>query len=215
MNEIKRIYEDEDIIVINKPGGVTSEDGKTPGLPSLLAENGKRPFVVHRLDREVGGLMVLAKKESAAARLSSQLQSGGFGKEYLAVVEGETESMGRYEDLLFHDRNRNKTYVVDRERAGVKKAVLSYARLSTADLDGMTLSLVKVKLETGRTHQIRVQFATRRHPIFGDRRYGSKCTGNFALFSSKLSFIHPVSGEVLRFSAEPEKTEPWSLFRNK
>ena len=214
MEEIKRIFEDEYIVVCIKPAGVQSEDGKQPGMPSLLSKNGEKLYVVHRLDKEVGGLMVFAKSKSVAASFSAQIQSGDFKKEYLSVVEGEIEENGRYEDLLFHDRNRNKTYVVNRERKGVKKAVLGFKRLSTVCHNGTHLSLVRIKLETGRTHQIRVQFGSRKHPVFGDRKYGSKDTGCFALFSCFISFIHPINNKNLEFEFRPLELYPWNLFEN-
>ena len=214
MEEIKRIYEDEYIVVCIKPAGVQSEDGKQPGMPSILCENGKKPYVVHRLDKEVGGLMVFAKSKSVAASLSAQIQSGNFKKEYLSVVEGVIEENGRYEDLLFHDKNRNKTYVVNRERKGVKKAVLEFNRLSTVSHKETNLSLVRIKLETGRTHQIRVQFGSRKHPVFGDRKYGSKGTDYFSLFSCYLRFIHPVNNSYLEYEFKPFEQYPWNLFEN-
>lgn len=210
---IKRIFEDEAIIVCIKPNGVASEDGKASGMPTMLSKGcGNKPFVVHRLDKEVGGLMVFAKTKVAAADLSVQMQSGLFSKEYLAVVEGEIETTSRYEDLLFHDRGRNKTYVVKRERKGVKDASLGFTREGLAFYNGEKLSLVRIKLETGRTHQIRTQFAFRKHPVFGDRKYGSHGVGQFALFSAHLSFKHPLSGEQLSFSEKPEDAFPWSIF---
>lgn len=214
MEEIQQVFEDEYIVVCIKPAGVQSEDGKQPGMPSLLSKNGEKLYVVHRLDKEVGGLMVFAKSRSVAASLSAQIQSGNFKKEYLSVVEGEIEESCRYEDLLFHDRNCNKTYVVNRERKGVKKAVLGFKRLSTVCHNGTHFSLVRIKLETGRTHQIRVQFGSRKHPVFGDRKYGSKDIGCFALFSCFISFIHPINNKNLEFEFRPLKLYPWNLFEN-
>lgn len=205
------IYKDGSIIVAIKPSGVLSEDGKAPGMPSLLADGGKKPLLVHRLDREVGGVMVLAKNNASAAHLSRLICNGGFKKEYLAVVSGETAEKGVLEDMLFFDRAKNKTYVVDRERKGVKKAALEFERLSVRSVDGQTFSLLKIRLFTGRTHQIRVQFASRRHPIVGDRKYGSTLNCPTALFSHSLKFTSE-SGEKRRFSALPEASFPWSLF---
>lgn len=207
---IKKVYEDSEIIVIVKPFGINSEGGNSCNAADLLNDGGK-PFIVHRLDREVGGLMVLAKSAESAAKLSKQIQDGNFKKEYLAVVEGELKEAEELIDLLFHDRLKNKTYVVKSARKGVKKAVLSYRLLSLAELDGKPVSKVRVKLQTGRTHQIRVQFASRKHPVLGDRKYGSKFNTSFALFSAYLSFKHPKTGAHLDFSELPPDTEPWNL----
>lgn len=206
--EIEKIFEDEHIIVCLKPHGVSSEGGSSDNVPELLGTDVK-PLVVHRLDKEVSGLMVLAKHQKAAASLSSQIQSGEFKKEYLAVLEGEVEEQGSLCDLLFHDRQKNKTYVVKKERKGVKKASLDFHRLSVSAVEDTSISKVRIKLHTGRTHQIRVQFGSRRHPVFGDRKYGSKFKGEFCLFSCKLSFKHPVTGESLCFEAQPCDTVPW------
>ena len=210
--EIKRIYEDSEIIVCVKPQGVTSEDGKQIGMPTLLSESLEKPLVVHRLDREVGGVMVFAKNKNSAANLSSQINSGEFKKEYLAVLEGEVDLKGTLEDLLFHDRNRNKTYVVKSERKGVKSAKLEFQRLGVSEVQGVKVSLVKVKLFTGRTHQIRVQFASRKHPIVGDRKYGSQLKTGFGLWSFCLGIKSLIKPEDLKFSEFPPSVEPWDEF---
>ena len=155
------------------------------------------------------GLMLCAKTQEAAAELSGQITEGRFQKEYLAVAEGCAEEGGALYDLLFHERTKNKTYVVSRARRGVKQALLHYERLAYCE----GLSLLRVRLETGRTHQIRVQFASRGLPLAGDGKYGAqnrRCP--LALFSCALSFRHPKTGEALRFDALPEEAWPWTLF---
>lgn len=184
MEEIQRIFEDETIIVCIKPAGVLSQrdaSGKT-NMQDLLGN----VYCVHRLDREVSGIMVFAKNAKTAADLTKQIQEHTFQKEYMAVVEGNLEeSSAILEDLLFKDSSKNKTFVVKKERKGVKKAKLSYETIA----EGTDKTLVKIHLYTGRTHQIRVQFASRTHPVWCDRKYGSKETGNMALYSYSLSFM--------------------------
>ena len=180
MSEI--IYSDSDIIIVNKSGGEDSE---------RLAES-LGAFPCHRLDKAAGGLLLLAKNKRAAAALSAP---GSVKKKYTAVLEGAPEQKsGRLEDLLWHDPKTNKSYVVDRERAGVKRAALEYHVIAQGE-DTFT---AECDLLTGRTHQIRVQFASRRHPVCGDRRYGAKTGGELKLRCSKLEFTHP-NGEKLSF----------------
>lgn len=211
-NDMKILRDTEDHIVCIKPSGVTSEDGKVPGMPTLLADGDKKPLVVHRLDKEVGGVMVFAKTPKAAAELTRQITDKTFKKEYLAVVSGEVEEHGVLEDLLYHDRIKNKTYTVKRERKGVKPAKLEFWRVATAETENGIVSLVKVKLYTGRTHQIRVQLATRRHPILGDRKYGSQINCRIALFSRLIGFKN--GGKDVEFTATPECVFPWNTFSN-
>ena len=205
---MKLLYEDAHLLVCVKPAGVISE---SPGMPELLREatGAADIFPVHRLDRETGGLMVYAKTKAAAAALSALIAAGGLEKEYLAVVEGSASAGGELEDLLYRDAARNKSYVVTRQRRGVREARLQYRCL--ARLDG--LSLVRVRLETGRSHQIRVQFSSRGLPLAGDRKYGSRNRDwPLALWSCALAFRHPVTGEALAFSAPPPEAEPWPRF---
>lgn len=166
-------------------------------LSILSAETGSEIYPVHRLDKEVGGVIVYAKNQRTAAVLSGQVTDRTMEKEYITLIEGSPEEKeGTMEDLLFFDRSKNKAFTVKKERRGVKKASLSYKVL--AEKDG--LSLVRVKLHTGRTHQIRVQLASRKMPIVGDRRYGSKRESKIiALWSCYISFVHPVSGEKMTF----------------
>ena len=195
------IYENSRVAVLIKPAGTDSE-----AAPDGL-------LCVHRLDKAASGVMVYAKDGSAAAELSAAFSGRKTEKEYLAVVCG-TPGSGRMEDLLFHDRRVNKTYVTDRERKGVKRASLSFEALASAEHEGITLSLVKIRLETGRTHQIRVQFASRGFPLAGDSRYGSTVRGcGLALWSLRIAFPAPGSGEQLCFSLLPDTAVfPWSLF---
>ncbi len=211
------LYEDKNILFCVKPVGVLSQsDGKgRENMPAMLAKAcGCEIYPVHRLDMEVGGVMVFAKNSQAAAKMSALTASHeDFKKEYLAVVEGTPEKSGVLEDLLYHDKTKNKTYVVKRERRGVKKAKLSYEVLQTVVDGERELSLVKVRLYTGRTHQIRVQFASRGYPISGDRRYGaSSADSKIHLFSHKIEFVSPFDKKELSFCVHPEKTGVWEKF---
>lgn len=210
------MYQDDNIIVAFKPYGLLSEaDGTNPNLPAVLKEETACDsiFTVHRLDRTTQGLMVYAKTQEAAKHLSKTIQDGKMEKTYLAVVEGvPEEARGEYTDLLYFDRRKNKSYVVKRERKGVKQARLQYQVLQTTEHEGQRLSLLKIQLLTGRTHQIRVQFASRKMPLVGDRRYGSHIPANhIQLCAARLSFIHPLTDEALCFSHDPTD-EYFSLF---
>lgn len=203
---IEVLYRDDDIVVLVKPSGILSTADASGGssLPELIKKDlgVSEVFPIHRLDREVSGLMVYALSKKAAADLSAQATDHTkFVKEYLAFVEGSPEDdNGVFEDLLFKDSARNKTYVVKRERRGVKKAKLSYTVLERFN----TETLVRVKLYTGRTHQIRVQFASRKMPIFGDRKYGgSPKDDGIALYSVALSFTHPANRKPMFFESLP------------
>ena len=201
------LYEDESLLVCLKPVGMDSQEG----MRKLLKEQlGVESFCVHRLDREVGGLMVFAKTPAAAAELSAAIARRGMQKEYLAVFPGSIQPQeGVLRDLLFRDAAKNKSYVVKRRRKGVREAELEYRLLEKAG----GLSLVRVKLHTGRSHQIRVQFASRGLPLLGDKKYGSREQGcSIALWSCRLAFPHPVNGEALDFSAMPGTGWPWSAF---
>ncbi len=243
------LFEDADIFVCVKPIGMDSErlDVDMP------------LFTVHRLDKQVSGVMVYAKTKQAAAHLSTQMQAHTFTKEYRAVIEGvlpsdattdntaqhkpttdenvsrETnctaqagnfgacQTMTRWEDLLYHDKRKNKVFTVKKERKGVKHAALRHQVLGVADIAqsasapiaaaNTQCSLLKIVLETGRTHQIRVQCASRKHPLLGDNRYGSQTKGcDIALFSHTLGFAHPRTKEPMVFSHPVPDTYPWTLF---
>ena len=209
------LYEDNDIIVCIKPRGVLSQ-GDDKGHENMLSLLGGNVFPVHRLDRETEGIMVFAKNQRLAASMSNLVQSHEqFKKEYLAVLEGVPEDRsGELCDLLFHDVAKNKTYVANKMRRGVKQAKLSYEVLEAVeDGQGTVRSLVRVRLYTGRTHQIRVQFASRHFPLVGDRKYGgSKSEFGLALFAYRLSFCHPATGKLLCFEAYPQADGEFSLF---
>ena len=204
-DDIKRIlFEDNDIIVCVKPVGKDSE--------GFAKEIGC--FPVHRLDKPVGGVMVFAKTKKAAAVLSDAVAKGQVSKKYIAVLCGDiAEKSGELRDFLYHDVRANKTFVVKKERKGVKEAVLKYNIVGSAEHKGQTVSLGEIELITGRSHQIRVQFGSRKNPLWGDGKYGSRINGEIALFSHCLEFYHPTGGEKMVFNALPcEKELPWALF---
>lgn len=204
------LYADAHIAVAVKPAGVLSQDAGEHSMPGLLREQlgAEQVFLVHRLDRDVGGVMVYALSQKAAAGLSRAVQERTMEKRYLAVLRGiPEEEQATLEDLLFHDQRRNKTYVVDRPRKGVKDAKLEYTLLEKTE----ERSLVDILLHTGRTHQIRVQFASRQLPLVGDGKYGGK-GGTLGLWCRSLTFPHPITGKVLSFSQNPPHAEPWSGF---
>lgn len=189
------IYSDKDIAAIVKPVGMDSEHDVPQAIMAAL---GGECFTVHRLDKNVGGVMVYARNKQAAAALSRAIQEGTMVKEYVAMVHGAPEEEGDWEDLLFKDSSRNKVFVVSRMRAGVKKARLEYRRLTQGET-----SLVRIRLHTGRSHQIRVQFASRKHPLVGDHKYGSKDGASAPmLFSCCITF--PLKGKTHRYEALPE-----------
>lgn len=201
------LYEDRDICVCIKPCGIVSEEG---GLPDRLSDElGGKFFCVHRLDKAVGGVMVYARNERAAASLSKQTAERRMEKQYLAVIpDGLEGDEGVLEDLLYRDKAKNKSFVVKRMRRGVKDARLDYRVLERRD----GLALVRVKLHTGRSHQIRCQLASRRCPILGDVKYGSSVRREkIALWSASIAFEHPAKRQRMEFSAMPEG-EFWDLF---
>ncbi|MEE1220069.1 MAG: RNA pseudouridine synthase [Ruminococcus sp.] len=189
------LYSDNNIIVCIKPVGVDSEKQ----LPELLkTQLGGDIYTVHRLDLNVGGVMVYARKKQSAAQFSKIIQDGLMVKEYLATVHGVPPESGDWEDLLFKDSRKNKVFVVKRMRNGVKKARLEFTRLSDGEY-----SKVHIRLHTGRSHQIRVQFASRGYPLVGDHKYGSKAKKTSPmLFSCKITF--PYQGKTVSFEATPD-----------
>ncbi len=192
---MKILYSDNDIAVIIKPVGIDSQKG----VPQILSEQlGGEFFTVHRLDKAVGGVMVYARNKKSAAYLSQKIQSGEMIKEYVAMVHGKPQENGVFKDFLFKDSRKNKVFVVKRERKGVKAASLEYKTLKFGEK-----SLVRVKLHTGRTHQIRVQFASRGFSLVGDRKYGSpEKNTNIMLFSCKITF--PYKEKTVSFEQLPD-----------
>ena len=189
------LYSDHSIVVCVKPVGLDSEAEVPAALKEAL---GGEIFPIHRLDKNVGGVMVYARTKGAAAALSRAIQEGTMVKEYVALVHGVPEEEGDWSDLLLKDARKNKVFVVDRMRKGVKDARLTFTRLTEDDP-----SLVRIRLYTGRSHQIRVQFASRKHPLVGDHKYGARDNHKEPmLFSCCLTF--PWKGKVLRFEQLPD-----------
>ena len=189
------LYSDKNIAVILKPVGLDSEHEVPAALTEAL---GGEIHPIHRLDKNVGGVMVFARTKQSAASLSRAVQEGSMVKEYVAMVHGTPPETGDWTDLLFKDSTKNKVYVVKKERRGVKKARLEFNRLSEGER-----SMVHIRLHTGRSHQIRVQFASRGFPLVGDRKYGGRDDAPAPmLFSCKLTF--PYGKETVSFEKLPE-----------
>lgn len=205
------IYVDDDILVCLKPARVLSTD-EPGGVPDLAREALGNPKAdvrtVHRLDRVVSGLMVLARNAKAASELSRQIREDEFEKEYMAVVHGcPEENSGTLRDLLGRDKTRKMTFVAPAPAKGVQAAVLEYAVMGKTD----TVSCVRIRLHTGRTHQIRVQFASRGMPLVGERKYSElndPC--EIALWSCRIAFTHPKTGEKMEFTHKPPEIYPWT-----
>lgn len=215
MNKV--IYEDNHLLVVEKPQNVLVQADNTNDLDLLtslkkyIKEKYNKPGevylgLVHRLDRPVGGVMVFARTSKAASRLSNMIRMHEFEKNYLAIVEGKVPDEGVFEDYLLKLENENKT-IVDKNG---KYSKLSYKLLSYKD----GLSLVKIKLDTGRFHQIRVQFSSRGYALWGDQKYNSKAKvgEQIALWSYELKFKHPVREELMNFKCDPPIKYPWTLF---
>lgn len=207
------LYTDNRIVVCLKPAGVLSTD-EPGGMPELLrralgeSETGC-VRVVHRLDRPVGGVMVYARSRMADSILSRQVQEHEFEKDYLAVLEGCPDAPeGVLADLLARDAAAKRTFVTHTPSPDARHARLSYRVLAVKD--GRTL--VRIRLETGRTHQIRAQFSSRGLPLCGDRKYGAKADGPLGLWSYQIAFFHPQTNEHLIFTHDPPQTEPWLAF---
>lgn len=224
------LYEDNALVVVDKPAGLSSEEG----VPAALRQHWGAPEafvgVVHRLDTGVSGLMVFARTPAAAAALSRQVTQSQeayavadgraqgpaakptFVKQYRAVIAGAPDQTlppeGMLQDYLFKDSRKGRVFPVSRPRKGVREAVLEYRILATAG----DQSLAHITLHTGRTHQIRVQFASRKHPLAGDGKYGSRVKGALALQSCGLQFDHPVTGRIMNFTLPLPDTAPWNLF---
>lgn len=206
------IYQDKDILVCVKPSGVLSTD-EPGGLPELVRQELGDPNAnvrtVHRLDRTVSGLMVLARRSKAASELSRQIREGEFQKEYMAVIHGKLEEKsGMLRDLLLRNKQERKTYLVAEPGKDVQEAILEYRVVNETE----DLTRVRIQLHTGRTHQIRAQFSGRNLPLVGDRKYGipeDDCA--IALWSYRLAFKHPYSGKPMEFVLAPPEIYPWSI----
>ncbi len=187
------LFSDKNIVVCVKPVGLDSEKD----VPATL---GGEIYPVHRLDQNVGGVMVYARTKTAAAALSKAIREGTMVKEYVALVHGAPPETGDWEDLLWKDSRKNKVFVVSRMRGGVKRARLEFVRLTEGES-----SLVRIRLHTGRSHQIRVQFSSRGFPLVGDHKYGARDSHTAPkLFSCKITF--PWNGKEMAFEALP----PWA-----
>ena len=214
------IFEDNHLLVIHKPAGLLSQEDHTgrPDVLTLCKEYIKNQYdkpgnvflgLLHRLDRPVSGVMVLAKTSKAASRISEQIRARKVRKKYQAVVYGTPPPNGVLEHYLEKDRQKNIVKVVNKPTRKSKKAKLSFNTLVSTE----SLSLVDVNLETGRAHQIRVQFASINSPIWGDNRYGEKRSGHIALHAYSFKLEHPTLNEKMTFTAELPDSEPWSCFK--
>lgn len=225
MNNLKIIYEDNHIIVVEKIPNIPSQADKTGDIDmlSLIKKYIKEKYekkgnvylgLVHRLDRPVGGVMVFAKTSKAASRLSEEVRTKQFQKEYLVVVDGKfKKENGVLEDYLLKNGQKNISKVVKEGTKNSKYAKLEYETLKYNE--EIELSLLKIKLHTGRHHQIRVQLSSRNHSIYGDQKYGSRGRGKqIALWAYKLTIIHPISKKEMTFISVPEKNKTWKILEN-
>ncbi len=222
MSKLNILYEDNHVIVVVKEANILSQGDATGDndLLTMVKEYIKEKYhkpgnvylgLVHRLDRPVGGIMVFAKSSKAASRLSECIKNHkGFDKKYLAVVTGHLENKeGTLEDYLLKKEDGN-TIVTTKDKG--KKSILYYKVLDEKN----NTSLVEVELVTGRHHQIRVQFASRKHPLLGDARYGTLTGDDICLWAYKLSFIHPTTKEKKEFIYYPDKNKNgWNLYLKK
>lgn len=219
---LKILYEDNHIIVVEKPVNIPSQGDKTGDedmltiIKKYLIEKYNKPGdaylgLVHRLDRPTGGVMVFAKTSKAASRLSEQIRDKKFEKEYLCIVDGKMEKNNDvFEDYLVKNEKNNLSKVTDSKNKNAKQAKLEYEVVKYNE--EINLSVVKVKLYTGRHHQIRVQFSSRNHSLYGDQKYGTRGRGKqLCLWAYKLSFYHPTTKEKLEFEDYPEKIGSWKI----
>ena len=209
------LYEDPHLLLGQKPVGISAQDADGDCVPGRLTAKGYSVKVVHRLDKPTGGVMAYACTDTAATKLSALVgQHTLFVKEYLAVVQGcPIANAGTFTDLLYHDVRRNKSFTVNRPRKGVREAKLEYTVLKNVTTAEGVFSLLRVRLHTGRTHQIRVQFASRQMPLYGDSRYGGIKGPTLGLWSHRLSLPHPITGEVVSAESHPDwSIAPWCYF---
>lgn len=217
--KIKIIYEDNHLLIVEKPINIPVQKDNTNDIDmlTLLKDYRKKHEnkqgeaylgLVHRLDRPVGGIMVFAKTSKAASRLSNQIRDNTFHKTYLAVINGYIPHYGTFEDYLYKDEKDNISYVTTKDKGKYSK--LEYQVLKEKDY----LSLVKINLITGRSHQIRVQFSSRKHPLVGDSKYGNnKDNINIALFAESITFNHPTTKEKLTFKLDIPNRYPFNMFK--
>ena len=223
---VKVIYEDNHLLVVEKPVNILSQgdDTNDKDMVNLLKNYVKEKYnkpgnvfigLVHRLDRPVGGVMVFAKTSKAASRLSEQVRNKSFKKTYRAVIHGNmNKNEDTLKDYLYKNKKTNMVSVVNKNHKEAKNAELDYKTLQSKN----NFSLVEIDLKTGRPHQIRVQFSSRKHPLFGDQRYGqnlNKVGQQIALWSYKIEITHPTTKEPMEFICEPPKEYPWDLFNIK
>jgi len=224
-NNLKILFEDNHIIVVEKPVNIPSQGDKTGDedmlniIKKYLIEKYNKPGdaylgLVHRLDRPTGGVMVFAKTSKAASRLSQQIREKQFKKEYICIVDGKMEKeKDIFEDYLVKNEKNNLSQISDSKNKNAKKAKLEYEVIKYNE--EINLSLVKVKLYTGRHHQIRVQFASRNHSLYGDQKYGTRGKGKqLCLWAYKLSFTHPTTKEELEFEDYPEPCGSWIILKD-
>lgn len=221
MNDIVILYEDKYILIVEKPVGAISQSRDDGGecLPRTLQEyrrsKGEDEYigVLHRLDAVTGGVIVYSKDKKLTGSLSEALSQDRI-KEYVCVCHGRLTGEGEMRDHLYHDRTKNKSFAVKGSRKGAKEAVLQYRSVAVRQNDkGEDVTLLSVRLLTGRTHQIRVQLSSRAHPLCGDGKYGSRDNRcSCALWSYRCSFIHPVSGKEISVTSRPMGGYPWDIF---
>ena len=225
MEDLKVLYEDNHIIVVVKPANIPSQGDKTGDIDMLtiikkylIKKYNKKGDaylgLIHRLDRPVGGVMVFAKTSKAASRLSEQVRNKEFSKRYLVIVDGKLkENKGVFEDYLVKNERTNLSRVADEKTKNAKKASLDYEVIKYNE--ETNLSLVKVNLHTGRHHQIRVQFASRGHSIYGDQKYGTRGRGKqICLYAYSLTIKHPITKEEMTFENVPKVTGSWMILED-
>lgn len=220
---IRVIYEDNHLLVVEKPVNILSQgdDTNDKDMVNLLKDYIKKKYnkpgnvyigLIHRLDRPVGGVMVFAKTSKAASRLSEQVRNKTFNKTYLAIIHGNMKSgEDTLKDFLYKNKKTNMVTVVKKNHKDAKEAELDYKILNFKE----NLSLVQVNLKTGRSHQIRVQFSSRKHPLYGDQRYGkeiNKVGQQIALWSNKIELYHPTTKEKMEFTCHTPDKYPWNIF---